>query len=71
MVMTHQDDGGDLSIIASNSGLLFACSKGHYWRVPTNAEDAFVEADQAYAAPEAMRDLVEEFGDGVMGALGN
>lgn len=71
MVMKHQDDDGDLSIIASGSGLLFACSKGHYWRIQVNQADAHMRADQPFEQRATVTNLVDEFGEGVMRALGD
>ncbi len=32
-ILKHQDDDGDLSVVATGDLLIFACSKGHFWPV--------------------------------------
>lgn len=49
-MMKHQEDDGDLSIIAQDDTILIACNQGHYWLIPSQVQQPADHLD-AVAAP--------------------
>jgi len=37
-MMKHQEDDGDLSIVAQDDTILIACNQGHYWLIPSQVQ---------------------------------
>jgi len=68
-VMTHQDDGGDLSVFAGADQILFACNKGHYWILEAAVHEVKHREDSP--APDMeVESMVDNFGPDLIGALG-
>jgi hypothetical protein len=43
-VFKHQDDDGDLSIVAQGGDLVFICSKKHYWVIESKLQEPDLSA---------------------------
>ena len=45
-VLKHQDDDGDLSVVAQGDDLVFICSKQHYWVVSSSLQEPTTKAPE-------------------------
>jgi hypothetical protein len=78
--LRHTDDGGALSIFASEKEVLFACEKGHWWIVDASSTGVVSKTDAKEAAEgsiprpagpghESLTMLNDRFGKDVFSAM--
>ena len=49
-MMKHQEDDGDLSIVAQDDTILIACNQGHYWLIPSQVQHPLDTAASPFLA---------------------